>query len=99
MAKTNYQLLEENREAVLAFADGFAKTGVVTLSQDITLKTREVQDLVANGDLTAAIRRLDEIKDNKIGIVWHESEDLGNGTSALVRDARGSYDRSRRALI
>lgn len=95
MAKTNYELLEENRKAVLAFADGIEDPGVttgsdvVTLSQDITLKTREVQHLVANGDLTAAIRRLDEIKDNKIGIVWHESEDLGNGTSALVRDARG----------
>ena len=23
-----------------------------------------------------------------LGIVWHESQDLGNGTSSLVRDAR-----------
>ncbi len=95
MAKTNYELLEENRKAVLAFADEIEDPGVttgsdvVTLSQDIKLKTREAQHLVANGDLTTAIKRLDEIKDNKIGVVWHESADLGNGTSTLVRDARG----------
>jgi len=95
MAEKNYELLEENRKAVLAFADGVEDSGVptgsdvVTLSQGIKDKTSEVQDLVANGDFTTAIKKLDEIKDNKIGIVWHESEDLGNGTSTLVRDARG----------
>ena len=94
MSKTNYEILEENRSAVLGFADGIKDSGVATgaevvaLSQGIKLKTREAQHLVANGNLTAAIERLDEIKDNKIGIVWHESTDLGNGTKALVRDAR-----------
>ena len=92
MAKTNYELLEENKKAVLAFADGVADPGVttasdvMTLSQGIKDKTSEVQSLVANGDLNAAIKKLDEIKDNKIGVVWHESADLGNGTSALVRE-------------
>ena len=94
MSKTNYEILEENRSAVLGFADRIKDSGVATgaevvaLSQGIKLKTREAQHLVANGNLTAAIERLDEIKDNKIGIVWHESTDLGNGTKALVRDAR-----------
>lgn len=94
MSKTNYKILEENRSAVLGFADGIKDSGVTTgaevvvLSQGVKLKTREAQHLVANGNLTAAIQRLDEIKDNKIGIVWHESTDLGNGTKALVRDAR-----------
>ena len=34
------------------------------------------------------LKKLDQIKDNRLGIVWHESQDLGNGTSSLVRDAR-----------
>ncbi len=95
MSKTNYETLEENRLAVLNFADGINDPGITTgvkaveLADAVKQKTSEVQTLVANGDLTAAIQRLDEIKDNKIGIVWHESADLGNGTRALVRDARG----------
>lgn len=94
MSKTNYEVLQENRAAVLQFADGIQDPGiiaggaVVELSQAIQSKTSAAQSLVANGDLTAAIQMLDEIKDNKIGIVWHESADLGNGTKALVRDAR-----------
>jgi len=94
MAQTNYELLEENRKAVLAFADGI-KYPVIPTGKDIENqlrvtqnKTRYAQTLVENGKLTDAIRMLDEIKDNKIGIVWHESTNLGNGTSALVRDAR-----------
>jgi hypothetical protein len=75
MSKTNYKILEENRSAVLGFADGIKDSGVTTgaevvaLSQGVKLKTREAQHLVANGNLTAAIQRLDEIKDNKIGVV------------------------------
>src|SRR5690349_2683763 len=41
------------------------------------------------GDLTAAIKAFDEIKDNKLGIVWYET-DLPNGTRAIVRDARNA---------
>ncbi len=95
MSKTNHQILEKNRAEVLKFADAIQDPGVTTeqvvvdLTQDIKLKTTNVQDLVANGNLAMAIQELDEIKDNKIGIVWHKSEDLGNGTKALVRDARG----------
>jgi len=95
MSKTNYKILEENRLAVLEFADGINDPGITTgakaveLSDSIKQKTGEAQALVTSGDLTTAIQKLDEIKDNKIGIVWHESADLGNGTRALVRDARG----------
>jgi hypothetical protein len=95
MSKTNHQILEENRAEILKFADAIKDPGVTTgqavveFSQAIKLKTTNVQDLVANGDFTTAIQELDEIKDNKIGIVWHKSADLGNGTKALIRDARG----------
>ena len=88
MAKTNYEVLEENRESVLQYANGVVETPIPTPEQ-IKVKTSLAQEAVERGDLTAAIKMLDEIKDNKIGIVWHESGELTNGTSALVRDARG----------
>lgn len=91
MSKTNYELLEENKASVIQFADNIESTpapGKNALAEKYT----DVRDMVANGDLSTAIKKLDEIKDNKIGIVWHESEDLGNGTKVLVRDARGVTD-------
>jgi hypothetical protein len=86
--KSNFEVLEENRKAALSFAD------TVLPRQDVDVintgdKLKQAAESVETGDLTAAIRMLDQIKDNKIGIVWHESPDLGNGTKALVRDARG----------
>ena len=86
MSKSNFEVLEENRKAVLDFADGIPLGGKKDI--DTQPKLKQAQESVEKGDLTAAIRMLDEIKDNKLGIVWHTSEDLGNGTKALVRDAR-----------
>jgi hypothetical protein len=88
MAKSNYELLEENRESVVNFADSIKpkpSTGLKALEK----KNEEVRTLVKEGKLSEAIQKLDEIKDNKIGIVWHESGDFASGTKALVRDARG----------
>jgi hypothetical protein len=86
--KSNFEVLEENRKAALSFADTVLprRDGDVINTGD---KLKQAAASVETGDLTAAIRMLDQIKDNKIGIVWHESPDLGNGTKALVRDARG----------
>lgn len=87
MSKSNFEILGENREYVLAFAKEVNSAPPVKI--DIEARKREAQKLFADGgDLSAAIKKLDEIKDNKLGIVWRESQDLGNGTSSLVRDAR-----------
>ena len=83
--KSNFEVLEENRKAALSFADNLPTKNDV----DVRDKLKRAEEIVKMGGLTAAIRILDQIKDNKIGIVWHESPDLGNGTKALVRDARG----------
>ncbi len=91
MSKTNYEVLEENKASVVQFADGI-KFKPAPGQRALAAKYADVQTMVANGDLSTAIKKLDEIKDNKIGIVWHESNDLGNGTKALVRDARGATD-------
>jgi hypothetical protein len=85
--KSNFQVLEENRKAALSFADKIPPEGGNVINTGNKLKQAAAS--LKTGGLTAAIRMLDQIKDNKIGIVWHESPDLGNGTKALVRDARG----------
>ncbi|MEM6338778.1 MAG: hypothetical protein AAF673_02490, partial [Pseudomonadota bacterium] len=88
MSKTNYEILEQNKSSVIQFADG-VKSQPIPSNDELASKYTDVQRMVSNADLSSAIQKLDEIKDNKIGIVWHESSDLGNGTKALVRDARG----------
>ena len=96
---TNYERLEANKKNVLAFAKEKASVPVEKMNDercDELVQSGRIdakkffEDGIATGDLSAAIKKLDEIKDNRIGIVWHKkSADLGNGTSALVRDARG----------
>ncbi len=88
MSKTNYEILEQNKSSVIQFADGIQSQPVPS-DDEISSKYADVRRMISNADLSGAIQKLDEIKDNKIGIVWHESGDLGNGTKALVRDARG----------
>lgn len=89
MSKTNYEILEQNKSSVIQFADGIQSQSVPS-NDELASKYTDVQRMVSNADLSGAIQKLDEIKDNKIGIVWHESGELGNGTKALVRDARGA---------
>lgn len=91
MSKTNYEILEQNKASVIQYADNIVSTPAPGI-QALAAKQTKVQQMVHDGDLSGAIQKLDEIKDNKIGIVWHESGDLGNGTKALVRDARGVTD-------
>ena len=86
MSKSNFEVLNDNREKTLAFAKGVDGTPPVKI--DIEARKKEAQQLFIDGDLSGAIKKLDQIKDNRLGIVWHESQDLGNGTSSLVRDAR-----------
>ena len=88
MSKTNYEILEQNKASVIQFADDIVSTPAPG-TKALAAKHTKMKQMVRDGDLSGAIQKLDEIKDNKIGIVWHESGDLGNGTKALVRDARG----------
>ena len=87
MSKSNYQILEENKKAALEFAAAIPLAPPV-LNINTDSKLQLAKDNLSKGDFSAAIMLLDEIKDNKIGIVWHETNDLGNGTKARVRDAR-----------
>ncbi len=86
MSKSNFEILNDNREKTLAFAKGVDSAPSAVI--DIRARRNEAQKLFIDGDLSGAIKKLDQIKDNRLGIVWHESQDLGNGTSSLVRDAR-----------
>ena len=80
----NYERLQKNRQAVLEFADAIN----ISSTPDRDKRRQEAYDAVEQGDLSAAISKLDEAKDNAIGIVWHKSDDLGQDSKALVRDAR-----------
>jgi len=81
----NHVRLNANRVATLKFADSIAVTSLV---QPPAERGISLENLVKGGEWSKAIIMLDEMKDNKLGIVWHESEDLGQGTRAIVRDAR-----------
>ena len=82
--KSNLEILTENREAVLDFVSNSlgGETLIVDTSYD------DVKDSVERGNLTAALSKLDQLKDQQLGIKWHESMDLGTGTKVLVRDGR-----------
>lgn len=92
-AKSNYEVLKGNREKTLRFADSVISSkdpGAPFSDAKIIEARKNVRGLVARGEWSKAISMLDEIKDNRIGIVWHKSDNLGvNGTGAIVRDARG----------
>lgn len=85
--KSNYQRLQENKAATLEFVQQIKPT-IPPSPAEIKTKYSEVRSLVQEGRLDSAIWKLQEIKDNRLGINWRESDDLGNGTKALVRDAR-----------
>jgi hypothetical protein len=86
MAKSNYDILQENKKEILAYASAVDKKP--TFVPEIDKKKLKILSLFKNGDFSESIRLLDEIKDNKLGIVWNENNNLSNGTSVLVRDAR-----------
>jgi hypothetical protein len=96
-SKSNYDILQDNKTKVLKFAkDVFAKdVESSNINKDeIEAKLESAKEKLSVGGFSEAISLLDEIKDNKLGIIWHKSGDLDNGTEALVRDARNITDRS-----
>lgn len=86
--KTNYQVLKENRKAVLDYAEEIAKKPIPEATKSFEVRYGHLGRMIEDDDFTGAIKLLGRLKDNQLGIMWHESENLGNGTKALVRDAR-----------
>ena len=62
--KSNFEVLEENRKAALSFVDNLPTKNDV----DVRDKLKRAAEIVKMGGLTAAIRILDQIKDNKTSI-------------------------------
>ena len=63
MSKSNFEVLNDNREKTLAFAKGVDGTPPVKI--DIEARKKEAQQLFIDGDLSGAIKKLDQIKDNQ----------------------------------
>lgn len=84
MSKTNHERLNKNREDALAFADTITTGG----SGDSKQCRTDAKAALESGDLSLAIKKLDEAKDNAIGITWHEQSGSDNEPGVLVRDSR-----------
>lgn len=97
---TNYEKLQKNKEKTLEHAVSVTRSedGSKT-KQEIpnSAKKKMLDDANAaldENDFSTAIQKMDQLKDAKLNISWHESDDLGNGTKALVRDARYVTDKT-----
>ena len=65
MSKSNFEILNDNREKTLAFAKGVDSAPSAVI--DIRARRNEAQKLFIDGDLSGAIKKLDQIKDNRLG--------------------------------
>lgn len=86
---TNYDKLQSNKKGALLFTINIAKSEVAVINNKNDILS-EAKASLADENFEKAILKLDQLKDAKLGVVWHESSDLGNGTSVLVRDARNA---------
>lgn len=89
---TNYDKLQKNKKEVLEFAKEITITKNPSIKQNIAERRYEVRELFEKGDLSAAIKKLDELKDNILDISWHKRIDSETGFSVIVRDARSVTD-------
>ena len=85
-----FKILEANKKSALDYATEIANAHQDTPSlTDLQAKLEQQMSSAKSIDFFAqAIETLSEIKDKKAGIHTYKSEDLGNGTKALVRDGR-----------
>lgn len=93
----NYEKLQKNKQKVMSHAASFSRDdgiseqkrkSLIEDSKTIILNAA-IDSLEGNEpNFSVAIQKMDQLKDAKLGITWHESKDLGEGTKALVRDAR-----------
>lgn len=68
MAKSNYDILEQNKSETLLFASSIVAQPKPTIPIDTTTTLQSAKDALKNGDFSKAVMLLDEIKDNKLGI-------------------------------
>ena len=64
MAKSNYDILEQNKKQSLEFASNVVAQEKPTIPIDVTAKLQSAKDALKNGDFSKAVMLLDEIKDN-----------------------------------
>lgn len=81
----NYEILQDNKHKLLSYA-WQVLTGKATPLPVNTPK--QIMQLLAEKNYSEVIKALNQDKDHALGIVWYIQDDLGNGTGALVRDAR-----------
>lgn len=87
----NYQKLNANRGEVLDYAHTVSQADVSVISPgDKSQMLSSAKEALQEENFSKAIKKLDQLKDAKIGISWHESQDLTHGTKSLVRDARNA---------
>lgn len=94
MTKSNFELLQDNKQKVLAFTHDVIQVPQQQAGNryppDIPAKLQIIKAKFVKGEYGQAISLLDELKDNRLNITWKTSEDLGNGTACRVRDARNT---------
>lgn len=92
MTKSNLELLQNNKDQVLAFTQNVINTPQQqsdnTYPPNIKNRLQTIKAEFEKENYGHAISLLDELKDNRLNIIWKTSEDLGNGTACRVRDAR-----------
>lgn len=97
MPESNFELLHNNKEKVLAFTRDVINKNQTQSNLVPKAKFIEVQDAFHKEDYGQAISLLNELKDNRLNITWTTSKNLGNGTACRIRDAR-NLDSSQSSL-
>ncbi len=94
MTKSNFELLQDNKQKVLAFTHDVIQVPQQQAGNryppDIPARLQIIKAEFVKGEYGQAISLLDELKDNRLNITWKTSGDLGNGTACRVRDARNT---------
>lgn len=81
----NYALLQDNKQKLLFYAAQVLEGEVTPLA----VKTpKQIMQLLQERNYSEVIKALNQDKDHGLGIIWYIKDDLGNGTGALIRDAR-----------
>lgn len=81
----NYKILQDNKQKLLSYTAQVIAGGVTSLA----VKTsKQIMQLLRERNYSEVIKALNQDKDYELGIIWYVNDDLGNGTGALIRDAR-----------
>lgn len=81
----NYEILQDNKQKLLSYTSQVIAGEVGSLA----VKTpKQIMQLLKERNYSEVIKALNQDKDHALGIIWYIKDDLGNGTGALIRDAR-----------